>query len=93
MKRRMSALAGELLTAPLPAFLVLVYAVPFLGIALWSVTLPEPRLSQYSMLINDPLVASVFFHTFRISALVTLVLRPSPMPSPWYGSEEPFNYP
>jgi putative spermidine/putrescine transport system permease protein len=57
--------------APLLAFLAFVYAIPLLGVAGWSVTLPKPGLGQYERLIADPLVFSVFLRTFRICAIVT----------------------
>jgi putative spermidine/putrescine transport system permease protein len=64
--------AGTVLIAPLLAFLAATYAVPFLGVVKWSVTLPEPGLDQYAKLATDPLVLSVFIRTFRICAIVTL---------------------
>ena len=70
---RPAALPLILFTAPLLAFLLLVYALPFLGIATWSVTLPVPGLGQYEKLVGDPLVASVFVRTFRICVAVTMV--------------------
>ena len=70
---RPAALPIILFTAPLLAFLLLVYALPFLGIAAWSVTLPTPGLGQYEKLVGDPLVASVFVRTFRICVAVTVV--------------------
>lgn len=73
MGRRAGRLGGLLLVAPLLVFLALAYALPFLGIVRWSVTLPEPGFSQYAKLAGDPLVASVFIRTFRICALVTAV--------------------
>lgn len=69
---RSPALGAALLTAPLLIFLGLVYVIPFLGIAWWSVTLPEPGLGQYRALAVDPLVRSVFLRTFRICAAVTV---------------------
>jgi putative spermidine/putrescine transport system permease protein len=57
---------------PLLAFLLFAYIVPFLGIARWSVTEPEPGLTQYAKLGSDPLVQSVLLRTFRIGAIVTL---------------------
>jgi putative spermidine/putrescine transport system permease protein len=57
--------------APLLAFLTFVYAIPFLGVAAWSVTLPKPSVGQYERLVADPLVFSVFVRTFRICAIVT----------------------
>jgi putative spermidine/putrescine transport system permease protein len=63
--------AGFLLTAPLVVFLGCVYVVPFLGVAAWSVTLPEPGIGQFEKLVGDPLVWSVLIRTFRICAIVT----------------------
>lgn len=73
----MSILRGErvsaaLMMAPLLIFLALAYAVPFLGVAKWSVTLPEPGLGQYGVLVQDPLVQSVLIRTVRICLVVTL---------------------
>ena len=48
-----SGLAGRLvLLLPMPLFIALAYGVPFLGIASWSVTLPEPGLGQYAKLAS-----------------------------------------
>jgi putative spermidine/putrescine transport system permease protein len=66
-------LVGVCLMAPLLVFLALVYAVPFLGVAAWSVTLPEPGFGQYERLVADPLVLSVFLRTFRICLIVTVL--------------------
>jgi putative spermidine/putrescine transport system permease protein len=62
-----------LLIAALPLFLALVYFTPFLGVAQWSVTLPEPGLAQYERVATDPIVRSVFLRTFRICAIVTAI--------------------
>ncbi len=59
--------------APLLLLLAFCYAVPFLGVAQWSVTLPEPGVGQYAILLTDPLVQSVFVRTLRICLVVTLV--------------------
>jgi putative spermidine/putrescine transport system permease protein len=65
--------AGYLaLIAPLPVFLGLVYGLPFLGVARWSVTLPEPGLSQYVRVFTDPIVVGVLLRTLRICAVVTV---------------------
>jgi putative spermidine/putrescine transport system permease protein len=66
-------LTSFVLIAPLPALLLLAYALPFLGVVRWSFTLPDPGLSQYARLVSDPLTLSVLVRTFRICALVTLV--------------------
>jgi putative spermidine/putrescine transport system permease protein len=64
---------GVCLMTPLLAFLVFVYAVPFIGVAAWSVMLPKPGLGQYERLVTDPLVFSVFLRTFRICLIVTVL--------------------
>ena len=63
----------SLLLLPLMAFMVLTYLVPFLGVAGWSVTLPEPGLTQYRTALTDPLVQAVFLRTFRVCLIVTVV--------------------
>ena len=70
-RRRASKWIALWFIAPLLAFLALVYVVPFLGVAEWSVTLPKPGVGQYERLAHDPLVLSVFVRTFRICAIVT----------------------
>jgi putative spermidine/putrescine transport system permease protein len=72
MNGRTPARTALLLMLPLLAFLLFAYIIPFLGIARWSVTEPEPGLGQYAKLGTDPLVHSVLIRTFRIGALVTL---------------------
>lgn len=62
-----------LLLLPLLGLMVLSYLVPFLGVATWSVTLPEPGLDQYRTALNDPLVQSVFLRTLRVCLVVTVV--------------------
>jgi putative spermidine/putrescine transport system permease protein len=73
MTTRSGTIAALALTAPLVAFLAAVYALPFLGVAVWSVTLPQPGLGQFETLVGDPLVWSVFLRTFRVCAIVTLI--------------------
>jgi putative spermidine/putrescine transport system permease protein len=69
--RAASKWIGVCFVAPLLAFLTIVYVVPFLGVAEWSVTLPKLGLGQYERLAADPLVLSVFARTFRICSIVT----------------------
>jgi putative spermidine/putrescine transport system permease protein len=71
MRRPITIFSFLVLTGPLLAFLTLVYLIPFLGVAEWSVTLPTPGVEQYQRLAGDPLVLSVFLRTFRICAMVT----------------------
>lgn len=66
-------LKPALLLGPLVLFLGLAYLVPFLGVMQWSVTLPEPGLGQYGRAMSDPLIQSVFFRTFRICLIVTVL--------------------
>jgi putative spermidine/putrescine transport system permease protein len=73
MQARSAPFTGFLLTAPLLAFLLLAYVIPFLGVVRWSVTLPEPGFSQYQKLATDPLALSVLIRTLRICVLVTVV--------------------
>ena len=63
--------AAALLLAPLLLFLSVVYVAPFLGVASWSVTLPQVGLGQYERLVDDSLVLSVFLRTFRVCVIVT----------------------
>ena len=71
MRTRTGTFASIALMAPLVLFLLLVYALPFLGVAKWSVTLPTPGLQQFEKLAGDPLVWSVIVRTLRICAIVT----------------------
>lgn len=73
MRSRSDIWPALALTAPLVLFLACAYALPFLGVALWSVTLPEPGVGQYQRLAVDPLVQSVFVRTFRICLIVTVI--------------------
>ncbi|MBS7542800.1 ABC transporter permease [Ancylobacter oerskovii] len=73
MRNRSALWPALALTAPLVLFLACAYALPFLGVALWSVTLPELGTGQYQRLVGDPLVLSVFLRTFRICLVVTVV--------------------
>ncbi len=65
--------SAALLMAPLLLFLTFAYLWPFLGIVTWSVTLPEPGVGQYGVLMTDSLVQSVLIRTLRICAVVTIV--------------------
>jgi putative spermidine/putrescine transport system permease protein len=61
------------LLGPLLVFLCLAYVLPFLGVIRWSVTLPEPGMTQYATALSDPLILSVFWRTLRICAMVTVL--------------------
>jgi len=62
-----------LLLTPLLLFLSIAYIFPFLGVARWSFTLPEPGIGNYETALTDPLVISVLVRTFRICLIVTIV--------------------
>ena len=66
-------MTGIVLIAPLLVGLSLVYLLPFLGVAAWSVTLPTFGLGQYEKLFGDDLVLSVFLCTARICCTVTVL--------------------
>lgn len=73
MQRGASKWTAVCFVTPLLAFLAAIYAIPFVGVAEWSVTLPKPGAGQYERLAADPLVLSVFLRTFRICAIVTAI--------------------
>ncbi|MGD1879395.1 MAG: ABC transporter permease [Kiloniellaceae bacterium] len=73
MTDRRRTLGYVALIAPLPLFLAAVYLLPFLGVVEWSVTLPEPGLSQYERVFTDPIVLGVFWRTLRVCCIVTLL--------------------
>lgn len=62
-----------LLLAPLPLFLLVVYVLPFLAVAKWSVTEPEPGFGQYVRVFTDETVVAVLLRTLRICLIVTVV--------------------
>src|SRR5262245_26585973 len=70
---RSDYLKPALLLGPLVLFLLLAYAIPFLGVVRWSVTLPEIGLGNYGRAVTDPLIISVFVRTFRICFFVTIL--------------------
>jgi putative spermidine/putrescine transport system permease protein len=70
---RSDYLKPALLLGPLILFLLLAYAIPFLGVVRWSVTLPELGLGNYGRAVTDPLIISVFIRTFRICFFVTIL--------------------
>lgn len=70
IKRKLGTIG---LIAPLPLFLALAYALPFLGVVRWSFTLPEPGVLQYARVFADPIVQGVFIRTLRVCLIVTLL--------------------
>ena len=70
---RSDYLKPALLLGPLMLFLLLAYAVPFLGVMRWSFTIPELGFGNYGRAVTDPLIISVFIRTFRICFFVTVL--------------------
>ncbi|MEX2297948.1 MAG: ABC transporter permease, partial [Dongiaceae bacterium] len=70
-RRRRTLIEHALLIGPLPIALLLLYVVPFLGIAAWSVTLPEPGLENYARLAEDGPALAVILRTLRICLITT----------------------
>ena len=65
--------AHGLLFWPVPLLIALFYALPFLGVVSWSVSLPELGLDQYARIATDANVHDVLWRTLRICALVTTI--------------------
>lgn len=63
----------SLMTGPLLLLLGMFYLLPFLGIAGWSVTRPEPGLQNYHTVLTDPFIHAVALRTFRICVIVTVL--------------------
>ncbi len=72
-RRRRTLLERALLVGPLPVLLLLLYVVPFLGIASWSVTLPEPGLANFERLATDGPAFAVILRTLRICFITTVI--------------------
>lgn len=68
-----SSMRYAILLAPLPLFMALVYVLPFLMVANWSITDPEPGFSQYVRIFTDETIIAVLVRTLRICAIVTLM--------------------
>lgn len=72
-RRRRTLIERALLVGPLPVLLILLYVVPFLGIASWSVTLPEPGLGNFERLATDGPALAVILRTLRICFITTAI--------------------
>ncbi|MER9892760.1 ABC transporter permease [Mesorhizobium sp. M0119] len=69
----------------LPALILIMlfFVVPVLALLLRSVTEPEPGLQNYAALLGDGTYARVFFNTFLVAALVTIVTVLVAFPVAW----------
>ena len=72
-RRRRTLIERALLVGPLPLLLIVLYVVPFLGIAAWSVTLPEPGLGNFERLATDGPALAVILRTLRICFITTAI--------------------
>lgn len=65
--------AHGLLFWPVPILIAVFYALPFLGVLGWSVTLPEPGVEHYVRIATDGSVHDVLWRTLRICAVVSVI--------------------
>ncbi|MBM2712884.1 ABC transporter permease [Mesorhizobium caraganae] len=68
---------------PALVLIVLFFVVPVLALLLRSVTEPEPGLQNYATLLGDGTYARVFFNTFLVASVVTIVTVLVAFPVAW----------
>jgi putative spermidine/putrescine transport system permease protein len=68
---------------PALVLIVLFFVVPVLTLLLRSVTEPEPGLQNYAALLGDGTYARVFFNTFLVASVVTIVTVLVAFPVAW----------
>ncbi|WP_275600349.1 ABC transporter permease [Paracoccus versutus] len=68
-----SAIVWCIFVLPLPAFLILAYFLPMMGILSWSFTDPVPGLQNYARIAEDQTIHLLFWRTLRI-CLTTAVI-------------------
>jgi putative spermidine/putrescine transport system permease protein len=78
---RMPAGFGGLLPALI--LIALFFVVPVLALLLRSITEPTPGLQNYATLLGDGTYARVFFNTFLVAAVVTVVTVLVAFPVAW----------
>ncbi|TGQ37350.1 ABC transporter permease [Mesorhizobium sp. M00.F.Ca.ET.216.01.1.1] len=78
---RMPAGFGGLLPALI--LVTLFFVVPVLALLLRSVTGPEPGFQNYATLLGDGTYARVFFNTFLVASVVTIVTVLVAFPVAW----------
>lgn len=76
---------GSGLGFAMPAILLLLafFIIPVAGLLMRSVTEPEPGLQNYAALLGSATYAKVFFNTFFVAGLVTLVTMLIAFPVSW----------
>lgn len=68
-----NAIIWGVFVLPLPAFLLLAYFLPMLGILSWSFTDPVPGLQNYARVAEDPTIHLLFWRTLRICLLTAAI--------------------
>ncbi|MER9858758.1 MULTISPECIES: ABC transporter permease [unclassified Mesorhizobium] len=68
---------------PALVLIVLFFVVPVLALLLRSVIEPEPGLQNYATLLGDGTYARVFFNTFLVASVVTIVTVLVAFPVAW----------
>ncbi len=79
-RRRASGLA---LAMPAVLLLLAFFVIPVAALLVRSVTEPEPGLHNYAVLIGSATYARIFFNTFFVAAVVTLVTALIAFPVAW----------
>ncbi|MBA3911960.1 MAG: ABC transporter permease [Rhodobacter sp.] len=76
---------GSGLGFAMPAMLLLLafFIIPVAGLLMRSVTEPEPGLQNYAALLGSATYAKVFFNTFFVAGLVTIVTMLIAFPVSW----------
>ncbi len=76
---------GSGLALAMPAILLLLafFVIPVASLLLRSVTEPEPGLQNYAALVGSMTYAKVFFNTFFVAGMVTLVTALIAFPVAW----------
>lgn len=71
---RPHGVSSLVLTLPLLAYLLVLYAAPVAGMMLRSIAEPHWTLGNFTVLMQDPLYVRVLGITLRISAVVTVIV-------------------
>lgn len=83
--QRMGRRRGSGLALAMPAILLLLafFVIPVAALLLRSVTEPQPGLQNYAALLGSTTYARIFFNTFFVAGVVTLVTTLIAFPVAW----------
>lgn len=83
--QRMGKRRGSGLALAMPAILLLLafFVIPVAALLLRSVTEPQPGLHNYATLLGSTTYARIFFNTFFVAGVVTLVTTLIAFPVAW----------